>query len=182
MNCNPHRNVTAALITMPSEEYKQPKRTKKYHKGRALVYRRQYDYSIRKSANYQAKVFYSFGAEYGFIAGLQALVSTVDNFNELYQDTLTSKHAFLVLCIKHYVTLHKVESFNPEDLRTFYRLDPVIGYFVNGSRSFRVLFNDLQYMDFCNPHGRSYKPTTRIKVFCTMYERSLKDLLNSPDT
>lgn len=164
---------------MASVIYKHPKRTKKAHKGRALIYSKQYNYSRRKTALYQQRTFYTFGPEYGLISSLQALSATVDKFNELYQDTLTNKHAFLILCIKHYVTLHKVDKFHTEDIRTFYNVTPIVGYFAKGSRSFKTLFNDLTLMHFCNPHRRQLMPTTRIKVFTSMYANILKDLFNA---
>lgn len=164
---------------MASQIYKSPKRTKKGHKGRALIFRRQYDYARRKSALYQAKVFYTFGPEHSFISAISALVNTVEKFNAMYQDTLTIRHGLLVLIIKHYVTMHKLESFKPEAIRRYYNLRPVLGFFVDGSRSFRALFADLQRMDFCNPHKHHLLPTTRIKVFSSMFQKELKKLLDT---
>lgn len=164
---------------MPTELYKQPKRSKKAYNKRAKVYARQYDHSRKKSALYQSQVFYSFGSEHGLISSLQALTIAVQKFNTLYQDTLNIKHGFLILCVKHYVTLHKVDRFHPDEIRTFYSLQDILGYFAKDQRSIQRVFNDLVLLDFCNHNGHKLMPTTRVKIFHSMYQNCLKELFNS---
>lgn len=161
-------------------EIRRPKRAKRYYEGKALIYQRQYDWKRKKSVLYQQQLFYSFGPELGLINSLHALSMTVARFNEQYQDTLTDKHGLTILLVKHYVTAHKVQSFTPEELRTFYDLSAVLGWYVKGPQSFRFLINDLNRLDFCNPLGKGrFVPTTRIKVFTAMYESILKGLLET---
>lgn len=164
---------------MSSELFRQPKRTKKYQNKRALIYKRQYTYGRKKSALYQSQVFYSFGPEFGFISAMQALDMTVNEFNAMYGDTLTVKHAILILSLRHYTVTHMVDMFKPDQIRTFYSLSGFIGYYAKTKRQFLRLFNDLVLYHFCNPHGHSLKPTTRVKIFTSMYQKNLQKVFTS---
>ena len=111
---------------------------------------------------------------------MQALSLTVTRFNEQYQDTLTDRHGLVILAIKYYVTANKVDSFNVSDIREYFNLESVWGYYASSNRKFARILADIARLDFCNPLGVGrYVPTTRIKVFSATYDSILKELFAS---
>lgn len=185
---NPHAYRFISLRpVMPSKFFKQPQRTKKYYKGRALIFmenkhNKQYRHVRRKSIAYQTARFYKFGGEYSFVRHFIAHANTIEQWNETYQDTLHARHGVLLILIKDYMTDTGAETFKPEEISAFYpHLSQLFGYWVSSHRSFQVVFNDITAFQFIKPRGHSYYATTRLRAFCVMFDQNTKKLFTKPD-
>jgi hypothetical protein len=167
---------------MASELYKHPKRTAKHYAKRSLIlteYGRQYKHRKNKSVLYQNALFHKYGSELSLFNTFLALTRTIKEFNAQYGDTLVHKHGVLLLLIKHYVVSNNLSSFKVSELHEYYPdLSPLLGAFTDSVRSFQRLFADLSHFHFINPLGYRFTTTTRLKIFCNMYEKHCKELFN----
>jgi hypothetical protein len=167
---------------MASILYKHPDRKGKHYNKRSLIlteHARQYAHRKGKSIAYQNAVFYKHGGEHCFIATFGALDATMQEFNAQYGDTLTFRHAVLILLTKHYCTAQSVADFHPSQLLDYYpNLRVLLGAFTDTTRSFQTLFTDLSHFHFVNPLGHRYAPTTRVKLFCTLFDKHCKRLFS----
>lgn len=161
---------------------KKEKKSKKWYPKKALIYKHQYARVKRSSVAYQEAQFYKYGAELGLINSIVALSLTVEHFREVYGDNLDIRQAYLLLALKHYMITHGVEVVEPDALRGFIKLDHVIGWQAKSETRFVKMFSELQRMGFVKSAGRQparYTGTTRIKVFCSQYEKTLASLFES---
>jgi hypothetical protein len=167
---------------MSSQYFEEPKRTKKPGKKKAhILHARQYRHKEEQSKLYQNTRFLSHGGERVAVVSLIALVDTVDRFNDLYQDNLTFRHGVLILTIKQLLILTKKETFTANDIRqNIGQIEPFIAaYKQHKINVVGHLITDLSQLHFCNPVSNSYHytPTTRIKLFCTLFEQQIKKYL-----
>jgi len=170
---------------MASKDLKPVKR-KKYYKGRALIsldstvynkYDKQHRYAKRKSILYNNARFEKYGPELGIINHLAALDSTITVFNERYGDTLLHRHAILIVLIKHYLVTTSAESFKADDIFHYYPfLKGLFSFYIHRRRTWLHLIQDLTILHFINPLGRNYKPTMRLQLFCSEFEKQCKKL------
>lgn len=171
---------------MPTEFFK-PDRHKKYHNKKALIlktdkYQSQNAFRKRKSVLYQNIRFQMFGSEFSLINLLIALDETVKEFTDRYGDNLHPRHGLLLILIKHYVTDTNAISFKPAEIFEYYpHLNGMFGSNAKDVNRFQGLFNDLAYLHFVNPQGHAYIPSTRMKVFNTMFEQHAKGLFKEPE-
>jgi hypothetical protein len=166
---------------MASQYFEEPKRTKKpYNKKAHILHARQYRYKEERSKLYQNDRFISHGGERIAVISLVSLVDTVNRFNDLYGDTLTVRHGVLILAIKQTLLQTKKDSFTANDIReNLGQIEIFIAAY--GSNKVNVvgnLISDLSHLHFCNPlNKRNYIPSTRLKLFCTLFEQSIKKYL-----
>ena len=167
---------------MASQFFKEPERTKKPGKKKAnILHARQYRHKEEQTKLYQNARFLRHGGERVAVISLISIVETVDRFNDLYQDNLTFRHGVLILAIKQLLILIKTDSFTSKDIReNLGQIEP----FIAGYRSHKVnvlgnLLNDLSQLHFVNPVNNSYYylPTTRLKLFCTLFEQNIQKYL-----
>lgn len=167
---------------MPSDIFKEPKRTKKHTLRKArILYGKQYRNSELRSRLYQNAVFYTHGADRLVVATLSAIGETIEFFNKQYKDTLHIRHACAILCVKQCVLLTQRETIQAKDIEAnFEYVLPFICAFTHNGYKRNVLgriLSDLEHLHFLNvikEGAQTYTPTTRIKFFCMVFEKNMK--------